>query len=365
MKTYLVGGAVRDRLLSLPVRERDWVVVGSTDEEMLRLGFQRVGRDFPVYLHPDTREEHALARLERKTGSGHTGFAVNAAKTVTLEEDLARRDLTINAIAEAEDGSLTDPLGGQRDIEDRCLRHVGPAFEEDPLRVLRLARFAAYLHDLGFTVAPETTALCRQMVARGDLTELSPERVFTETRKAMATPAPATYFLLLSELGADQVLWPEVHRDALEVLQEAEAKLSPEARFAVAFMSAQPEAVDARCRELRTPDTWRELAVLLAANHSVTQFWQEIDAETVSDLLYRTDAARKPARFDELVTACEVLDAPSDLGRYWREVFEVWNGVTRQDVDAGIEGPAIGSAIRELRLARVNDYLVRSRATAR
>ena len=213
MEVYLVGGAVRDALLGLPPGDRDFVVVGQTQQAMEAAGFKPVGRDFPVFLHPDTGEEHALARTERKSGRGHRGFVVDADPSVTLEEDLGRRDFTINAIARREDGTLVDPFGGARDIEARVLRHVGEAFVEDPLRVLRAARFMARFAPLGFSVAPETMALMRRMVEAGELAELTPERVWQELRRALAAPAPSAFVRTLRDCGALAVVLPEV--DAL------------------------------------------------------------------------------------------------------------------------------------------------------
>jgi len=199
MKTYLVGGAVRDKLLGLPVKDRDWVVVGATPEKMLQLGYQQVGRDFPVFLHPQSKEEYALARTERKSGKGYKGFEVFATPQVTLEEDLLRRDLTINALAESESGELIDPYGGQADLEARILRHVSPAFAEDPLRVLRVARFAARFADLSFRVAPETMALMKEITHSGELTHLVPERIWQEMHAALSTAAPHVFFGLLRD----------------------------------------------------------------------------------------------------------------------------------------------------------------------
>jgi tRNA nucleotidyltransferase (CCA-adding enzyme) len=213
MQVYLVGGAVRDALLGLTVKERDWVVVGGTREELLRLNYREVGRDFPVFLHPETHEEHALARLERKVGPGYRGFSVDFGPEVTLEEDLARRDLTINAIAQSADGALVDPFGGRRDIEARVLRHVSAAFVEDPVRVLRVARFAARFAPLGFQVTPETLALMRAMVERGEIHALVPERVWQETEKALRELKAAEFFKVLRECGALQPVYPEI--DAL------------------------------------------------------------------------------------------------------------------------------------------------------
>ena len=213
MQRFLVGGAVRDRLLGQAVGDRDWVVVGSTPEEMIRAGYLPVGKDFPVFLHPETKEEHALARTERKTAPGYHGFVFHAAPDVTLDQDLARRDFTINAIAQGEDGRLTDPFGGAADVEARVLRHVSPAFAEDPVRILRAARFLARFAPLGFTVAPETLALMRDMVAAGEVDHLVPERVWQELKKALEMPRPAAAIALLRECGALARLLPEV--DAL------------------------------------------------------------------------------------------------------------------------------------------------------
>ena len=212
MKSYLVGGAVRDWLLGRPVKERDWVVVGETPDSMKARGFQSVGRDFPVFLHPETKEEYALARTERKTAPGYRGFIVHAEPEVTLEEDLRRRDLTINAMALDTEGRLIDPYGGARDLEKRLLRHVSPAFGEDPVRILRLARFAARFAPLGFRVAAETLDLMRAMVAAGEVDALVPERVFAELAKALAEPEPGAFFEVLRACGALARLFPEIDR---------------------------------------------------------------------------------------------------------------------------------------------------------
>src|SRR5215470_11800791 len=213
MEVYLVGGAVRDRLLGLPIRERDWVVVGARPEELERQGYMSVGKEFPVFLHPETKEEHALARLERKVAPGYRGFTTQFSPDVTLEDDLRRRDLTINAIAEKSSGELVDPYGGQRDLQARVLRHVSEAFVEDPVRILRLARFAARFANLGFTVAPETLALMKQMVASGEVDALVPERVWQETERALGEARPDVYFQTLRDCGALAVIFPEI--DAL------------------------------------------------------------------------------------------------------------------------------------------------------
>lgn len=343
MKTYLVGGAVRDRLLGLPVRERDWVVTGATPEDMTRRGFRPVGREFPVFLHPETGEEYALARTERKSGRGYHGFVFHAAPDVPLEADLRRRDLTINAIAEAEDGSLIDPFGGRADLDRRLLRHVSPAFVEDPLRVLRVARFAARFAGLGFRVAGETLALMRELSASGELEQLTPERVFEETRKALASDAPQVFFRVLRDCGALAVLFPELDRlfgvpqperhhpeidtglHTLLVLEQA-AGLSaePAVRFAALLhdlgKGLTPAAllprhhghesrgvplVEQVCERLRVPRAWRELAVLVCRWHLHCHRAAELKPATILKLLEATDAFRRPERFAQFLLACE------------------------------------------------------------
>src|ERR1700690_322384 len=267
MQVYLVGGAVRDALLGLPVKERDWVVVGSTRDELLRLKYREVGRDFPVFLHPESHEEYALARRERKTSPGYRGFAVEFGPEVSLEQDLARRDLTINAIAQAGDGSFIDPFGGQRDLKARVLRHVSPAFVEDPVRILRLARFAARFAPLGFQVAPATLALMRQMVEDGETAALVPERVWRELERALAEPLPEAFFDTLRDCGALRVILPELpwlesDRAALRAAVDRSAQVP--VRFAAVLAGAGPAAVESCCERLRVPAPARELALLCA-----------------------------------------------------------------------------------------------------
>ena len=225
MKIFLVGGAVRDKLLGLPIKDRDWVIVGARQQDILDLGYAQVGNDFPVFLHPKTKEEYALARTERKTAPGHTGFVFDANETVTLEQDLARRDLTINAIAESEEGEVIDPYNGRADLSARILRHVSPAFEEDPLRVLRVARFAARFHSLGFRVAPETNEIMRNIVHSGELASLVSERVWQELAKALAYKSPEAFVTVLRDCEALSVVLPEV--DALFGVPQP-AKFHPE-----------------------------------------------------------------------------------------------------------------------------------------
>jgi len=352
MKTYLVGGAVRDRLLGRPQGDRDWVVVGSTPEAMLAAGFRAVGKDFPVFLHPQPGEEHALARTERKSGRGYHGFAVHTSPDVSLEDDLTRRDLTINAMAEDEDGHVTDPWGGQRDLAARVLRHVSPAFAEDPVRILRLARFAARLPD--FTVAPETLALMRGMVADGEVDHLVAERVWQELARGLMEERPSRMFEVLRDCGALARLLPEVDR-LWGVPQRAEHH--PEIDTGVHLMMVLDMSARLRgslsvryaClghdlgkgttpadvlprhlghegrsvkllqqvgQRLRVPNDCRELAEVVAREHGNIHRCEELGAAALLRLLERCDALRQPARFESVLLACE-CDARGRLG--WSE----------------------------------------------
>jgi len=400
LRVYLVGGAVRDKLLGLPVTERDWVVVGASPEEMLRRGFKAVGKDFPVFLHPRTKEEYALARTERKTGPGYRGFAFHAAPDVTLEQDLARRDLTINAIAETTDGELVDPFGGKRDLEQRLLRHVSPAFAEDPVRILRLARFAARYHRLGFKVAPETMALCQRMVAAGEVDALVPERVWQELAKALMEPSPEVFITVLRECGALARLMPEVDRlfgipqppqhhpeidtgvHVLLALRQA-ARLSDDlcVRFAVLVHdlgkgTTPPEElprhrghehrgvplVEALCRRLRAPNDCRDLGCLVAKLHLHCHTAFQLRPQTVLKLFEQLDAFRRPQRLEQFVRACEadargrtgLEDRPYPQADYLREAhaaaMEVSGGSFARQ---GLKGTAVAEAVRQERIARI------------
>ena len=353
MKIYMVGGAVRDALLGLPVQDRDWVVIGATPEQMLAQGYLPVGRDFPVFLHPETREEYALARTERKSGRGYRGFVVHAAPDVTLEEDLARRDLTINAIAEDVDGisarALFDPYFGHRDLQARVLRHVSKAFREDPVRILRVARFAARFAD--FSVAPETTQLMREMVDAGEADHLVPERVWQELARGLMEAAPPRMFAVLRSCGALTVLLPEVER-LWGVPQRAEyhpevdtgvhlmmvlamaARLNAPlgVRFAclthdlgkgttpadmlprhIGHEQRSAQLLRGVCERLRVPVDCRELADVVAREHGNIHRSGELNAAALLRLLERCDAIRKPARFEDVLLACE-CDARGRLG---------------------------------------------------
>jgi tRNA nucleotidyltransferase (CCA-adding enzyme) len=307
MKIYQVGGAVRDELLGLPVKDRDYVVVGATPEELERLGFKPVGKDFPVFLHPVTREEYALARTERKTGRGYKGFTVRAAPDVTLEDDLARRDLTINAIARDEQGNLLDPFGGAADLKAGVLRHVSPAFVEDPVRVLRVARFAARF---GFRPAPETLQLMREMVAHGEVDALVPERVWQELAKGLMDPAPRRMFETLAECGALPRMLPEWSRlddrRALAALDHAVARGLPlTVRYAALFAGGPVEAAEGAAARLRAPTDCRDLAVLAARWSATVRDARRLGADALVNLFERADAFRRPDRFAELVSVGE------------------------------------------------------------
>jgi tRNA nucleotidyltransferase (CCA-adding enzyme) len=351
MQVYLVGGAVRDGLLGLPVKERDWVVIGATREELLRANYREVGRDFPVFLHPKTHEEYALARLERKVSPGYRGFAVEFGPQVTLEQDLGRRDLTINAIARSEDGALLDPYGGKRDLEARILRHVSPAFVEDPVRILRVARFAARFAPLGFRVAPETNELMRAMVERGEVDALVAERVWQETDKALREPSAAEFFRVLRACGALRSIYPEIdalfgvpqpahwHPEidtglhTLMVLdQAAQLSANPTVRFAAlvhdlgkgttpradwpshhGHEQRSVELIDNLCARLRVPTEYRDLAVIVARYHGNVHRAFELRPTTILEMLEKADAFRRPERFAQVLLACEA-DSRGRLG---------------------------------------------------
>ena len=313
MKIYAVGGSVRDELLGLPLSDRDYVVVGGTPEEMVRLGYKPVGKDFPVFLHPKTHEEYALARTERKVARGYKGFKIHAAPDVTLEQDLERRDLTINAMARDEDGALVDPFGGAADLERRLLRHVSAAFVEDPVRILRVARFAARF---GFAVAPETMALMRAMVADGETGALVPERVWQEFSRGLMEGDPALMFAVLAEAGLLAQLLPELGlafedglpaNDAARILVSslecaAAERLELAPRFALLALGAHPpESVSALAERLRAPGDCRDLAVLARRHAGALLRAPSLDAAARLELLERCDAFRRPERFEALL----------------------------------------------------------------
>jgi tRNA nucleotidyltransferase (CCA-adding enzyme) len=353
LNVYRVGGAVRDALLGWPVVDNDWVVVGATPEAMRQRGFKPVGRDFPVFLHPESAEEYALARTERKSGHGYAGFEVHTSPDVTLEEDLLRRDLTINAIAQSTQNELTDPFNGQGDIEQRLLRHISPAFSEDPLRVLRTARFLARYASLGFTIAPETLALMRQVSHRGELEHLAAERVWVETEKALGEPSPAVYFTTLERCDALAVWWPELVGGALAKGLAALVRAPASSTLALAhwryaqlvspLSTVQREALAAR---LRLPNAVAQLARHAALTHELLA--SASDGRCVLHWLERLDGWRKPAQVEEQLALVSVL-APEQVERFdhaWQAAREV---SPQALIAEGYQGAALGEALRERR----------------
>jgi len=327
MRSYVVGGAVRDALLGIPVKDHDHVVVGATPEQMVKAGFRPVGKDFPVFLHPRTQEEYALARTERKTAPGYHGFSFHAAPDVTLEQDLVRRDLTINAMAQGEDGSIVDPHGGRRDLEARLFRHVSDAFAEDPVRILRIARFAARLPE--FTVAEETNALMRQMVQAGEVDALVAERVWQELARGLMEIKPSRMLAVLRDCGALARILPELELElergahTMQVIDHAAAQDHPlEVRFAamtLALGTGSLPALQDVCKRLKVPNECRDLALMTAREHGHIARAQDLDPDAVVTLFERCDAFRKPERFTQMLLAaeCAVLGAAPFPQRPW------------------------------------------------
>jgi tRNA nucleotidyltransferase (CCA-adding enzyme) len=412
MRSFRVGGAVRDALLGLPVNDTDWVVVGATPDAMIAAGYLPVGKDFPVFLHPETREEYALARTERKTGRGYHGFSFQAAPDVTLEQDLARRDLTINAIAQAEDGSLIDPYGGQQDLGRKVLRHVTDAFREDPVRILRVARFAARFHH--FSLAPETMELMRAMVADGEADHLVPERVWQELARGLMEEKPSRMFEILRECGALARILPEVDRlwgvpqradyhpevdtgvhnmMVLDMSARLDAPLP--VRFAclthdlgkgttpqevlprhIGHEQRSAKLLQGVCNRLRVPNECRELADVVAREHGNIHRSGEFGAAAVVRLLERCDAFRKPQRFEQVLLACE-CDARGRLGleeQAYPQRARLLAALTAaravdtatlaaQAREQGLSGEAIGERIQHARVQVVHE-LQTTRASA-
>jgi tRNA nucleotidyltransferase (CCA-adding enzyme) len=366
MKTFLVGGAVRDELLGIAGGDRDFVVVGATPEEMVRAGFRPVGKDFPVFLHPQTNEEYALARTERKTARGYKGFQVYAAPDVTLEQDLARRDLTINAMARDEAGRLVDPYGGAKDLAARVLRHVGAAFVEDPVRVLRVARFAARF---GFEVAPETMALMREMVAAGEVDALVPERVWQEIARGLAEDEPGRMFAVLAECGALERVLPEWRsldsQRSLRALACAAARHFPlPVRYAVLFAGATPEVVESASARLRAPNDCRDLARMVAAHAATIERTRTLGAGVLLSLFEAADAFRRPDRFVSLLEAADCVAIADAVPDHYVAAERVVHALkAAMGVDAGAVARAnpndIAAAVRAARAAAVESALQR------
>jgi len=387
VKIYLVGGAVRDKLLGLAIKDRDWVVVGSSPEEMIGLGYQQVGKDFPVFLHPETKEEYALARTEKKTGLGHSAFSVDITPTITIEEDLLRRDLTINAMAEDDDGTLIDPYGGQEDLKNKVLRHVSPAFSEDPLRVLRVARFSARFAHLGFEVAQETLGLMQHLVNNSELDELPAERVWNEFRRALGEITPAFFFITLRDCYALGVVMQEIEslfgisqekaRLSLMALTKA-AELTPDT--AVRFSALCYELpvthdftfvknlrkLDALCMRLKIPNDHKDLASMTCLYWDSCSGLSLQEAEPVLTLFENCDAIRRPERFQFFLTACKAIRKASEenealIDLRHKTLLHLLNLCQKLDSsvlrDAGYEKEEFGIQLRLLRLETIENYL--------
>jgi tRNA nucleotidyltransferase (CCA-adding enzyme) len=404
MDIYLVGGAVRDKLLDRPARERDWVVVGGSPKELEALGYRRVGKSFPVYLHPETNEEYALARTETKTGPGYHGFDVYAGEDVTLEEDLQRRDLTVNAIAEDSHGNLIDPWGGQADLDARILRHVSTAFREDPLRVLRVARFAASLHDLGFSVAAETQQLMQEISAGDELSALTAERVWKETEKALVTPRPDVYLRVLRDCGALQTVFPEI--DALFGVPQPE-KWHPEIDTGVHVLLALhqaaqlSESIDVRfaamvhdlgkgtsdpalwpshrdherrgvklieqlCKRAGVPNRCRDLGLHVAQYHTHAHRAVQLRPDTMLRVFEAVDAFRRPERFEDFLLCCEadargrtgLENNPYHQAAIMQSAFQAAQSVDNSALQAqGLAGPEFGAALKQARISAIEASL--------
>ncbi|PSW72747.1 multifunctional CCA addition/repair protein [Photobacterium sp. GB-50] len=411
MQTYLVGGAVRDTLLNLTVTDKDWVVVGTTPEAMLAAGFEQIGSDFPVFLHPKTKQEHALARTERKSGHGYTGFTCYSAPDVTLEQDLQRRDLTINAMAQSPTGELIDPYHGQQDLHDKILRHVSPAFSEDPLRVLRVARFAARFAHLGFTVAPETIALMQEMVISGELESLTPERVWKEWEKSLSSDDPQVFLTVLRQCGALSVVMPEI--DALFGVPQPE-KWHPEIDCGIHTLLVAKKAAElttdktirfaaqvhdfgkalspkedlphhkthcrdgikpikALCQRLRIPNDYRDLALLVCEQHTKIHYAEEMRADTFIKIFDQIDAWRKPDRVAQLATCCRAdargrthfEQTPYQQADIFQTVFAIAQQVdVKAIVAAGFKGAEIREQLAAKRIEAVALHLTATRQSS-
>lgn len=404
MQVYLVGGAVRDQLLELDVYDKDWVVVGATPEQMLAKGFQAVGKDFPVFLHPKSKQEHALARTERKAGKGYTGFECFSSPDVTLEEDLMRRDLTINAMAQDQNGRIIDPYHGQQDLKDRVLRHVSPAFVEDPLRVLRVARFAAKLAHLGFTIAPDTLALMTQIVEQGELEHLTAERIWQEWHKSLSTQNPEVFLEVLRACGALAVVLPEINQlfgvpqpeqwhpeidsgvHTLMVATQA-AKLSDltTVRFAAQVhdlgkaLTPQSEwpshklhthsgqkVIKSLCERVRIPNEYRDLAVAVCAQHSNVHRAGELRPATFVKIFGQLDVWRRPEKLEQVLLCCEadhrgrkgLETAPYPQADRFRTAYQAALKVEVQAIIAdGFKGKSIKEELDKRRASAIEKAL--------
>ena len=385
MKIYLVGGAVRDKLLGIPTEDRDWVVIGSNPASMMELGYRQVGKDFPVFLHPTTGEQYALARTEKKTGSGHTAFDFNVSSTVTLEDDLKRRDLTINAIAEGLDGKLIDPFGGLSDIKNKLLKHVSEAFCEDPLRVLRVARFHAKLSSLGFSISPDTLRVMSEISQSGELKTLSPERIWQEFQKSLASPSPDKFFLTLEKCGALKALLPEMNI-ALQTLNSLScaSTLTKETNIRYAALmndigkslsdnSNQGKHVKSHEYELQfqslikerfnVPNDHAVLAALVCEHHQKMFRLKELGADELLSIIESLDAIRRPIRFERFLTVCDAISKTSSKNLdYHRtnllsEVLKIGSNIDVKKLLHNQPNQQAREVVRQYRLQLINKYI--------
>lgn len=375
MEVYLVGGAVRDQLLGLPIKEKDWVVVGATPESMLSKGFQPVGRSFPVFLHPETKEEYALARTERKVAPGYKGFIFHANEEVTLEEDLQRRDLTINAMAQTESGEIIDPYGGQQDIKDRVFRHVSDAFVEDPVRVLRLARFAARFYDFGFKLAPETKSLVEKIVDSGELSALVPERVWKEMQQALSENYPSAFFRTLEACEALPILFPELAPYATKEESDTlyryldlarQVSIEPTIRYA-SMVYCLDKAVDSKAEILKfnsrvkTPKVYYSLAKACLRSVESILNYDKHDAQSVYSLFEQTDVIRKLDRFKAILEVAGIIAADRGLSFDAEWLAKCAEEVQSVKVDKlviqGLSHQAIQEKIKELRESTILEFI--------
>ena len=409
MEVYLVGGAVRDHLLGLAVVDHDYVVVGATPDAMKQQGFKEVGKDFPVFLHPETGEEYALARTERKSSRGYKGFDVNFSSDITLEQDLQRRDLSINAIAQHEDGTLVDPYKGQKDLQLKVLRHISPAFAEDPLRVLRVARFAARFHHLDFTIAPETLALMTELTNQGELEYLTVERVWVETHKALSTQSPQVYFEVLRDCGALKILFPEIdvlwgipnpekwHPEidtgihTMMVLEQAARKtddicvrfasvvhdlgkgVTPEEQWPQhrGHEEAGVPLIKKLCKRIKAPKDYQNLAIQVSRFHLHCHKMFELRPKTVHKVLKSIGAYKKESILEQFILACEadfngrlgLEDNPYPQGDLLRQCFQISKKVDAQPfIERGYEGAKLGEAIEREQIRRIKSVLEKEKA---
>lgn len=375
MKIYLVGGAVRDKLLGLPVNERDWVVVGASVEDMLKLGYKQVGKEFPVFLHPKTGEEYALARMERKVKPGYKGFTFDTSPDVTLEEDLIRRDLTINAMAETPDGKIEDPYHGKQDLEQKILRHVSPAFAEDPVRILRVGRFLARYAHMGFHVAPETIELMRNMVAAGEVDALVAERVWKELERALGEKNPEKFFEVLKQCGALPKLFPHLEKDSKGICAlKSACKITPNSavRFAALFHSTTKQNIAEISKRYRVPNAYHELAKLTALHYEKALSAQTLSADELLSLFSALDIYRRKERFHDFLFACAAIGIATEseqddeylktrMGYLMNWLHNCAHAAKSADVQAliaqGLEGAALAEKLKEKRLEKITEFL--------